>query len=289
MPFAILGLVVLGGPTEAPIPEPPAIAEFKRRDLDNDGMLSREEYVKPSLGSQWEQPAQQESVLYDLDGDGMLSPVEFGRTPAGSADAATMFDLLDANEDRVLDLQEFANRHPPGYEDAVKLEFAHFDADGSGQVDREEFLTRGKVVAGEFVKQFSGRDEDGDGRISREEYVRPNIGTQWEAAAKQEAVFYDLDADGFLTAAEYALTPPATSSRAMRFALADRNQNGSLDRTELLNVHADVDVPVVGAWFLRYDRNGDRAISAAEWNREGWESDPVFDPVVAQVEKGVAA
>nr|MDQ3332449.1 hypothetical protein [Planctomycetota bacterium] len=70
---------------------------------------------------------------------------------------------------------------------------------------------------------------------------------------------------------------------------ADRNQDGTLDRMKLLNFHADVDGAVVGTWFLRYDQNGDRRVSAAEWNREGWESEPVYDPVVAQVQEGAAS
>lgn len=224
-------------------------ARFDATDADGDGSVDEEEYVQEfadrslrALENEREAQLAQTGRRFaavDADGDGRISRAEFdasgarvfeqgqrlaaatpaaeraaqGRVEGRTAEAAARFDRAGNR----LGLPSSHTR-----EGFLEL----YDADGDGQVPREEF-DRARAA------QFARSDLDGDGTIDRDEYLAEyqdrldrRIALLAGGSDRQTRVRFgalDADKDGRMTFAEYQASGRRT------FEAADRNKDGVVD------------------------------------------------------------
>lgn len=93
----------------------------------------------------------------DTNGDGAISEAE------AAAQRAARFDEMDANGDGVLTAEEAqAHREAKRAERAGQMLQGRFDANGDGQVSRDEFLSPEDPM-------FARADANGDGLVTKDE------------------------------------------------------------------------------------------------------------------------
>ena len=84
--------------------------------------------------------------------------------------------------------QQGRRHHPRGVSRPPRPDFARFDKNNDGVIDRAEFEAFAKESADYWVKRFIKRfDADRDGRISKEEFAK---------ARRERFAMRDLDGDG---------------------------------------------------------------------------------------------
>jgi len=224
-PFAgfVLGLVAALGAVASPGQEakPPesATAKFKALDRDGDGRVSHEEYVRPNVGTKWEQASKDQAALHDLDGDGFLSLVEFACSPRGTFPAVELFPILDADGDKRLTLAEFVRYRPKSQWPGAGAVFYRSDTDASGQLDLDEFLEQGQgdrqrndPILQEVEKRLqklesicTAADVTQDGRLNDLEWPAGKISGIEGTLGKIPFGDWDRDGDGAVTASERRL------------------------------------------------------------------------------------
>src|SRR5262249_49619363 len=118
--------------------------EYLIRDANDDGRVSRDEFVFPALGQPWEAGERKLAVEFDIDGDGFISLAEFAIKRQGRH--AEMFGLLDRDGDGFLTLAEYAKPRPKSLGSAGPVFFA-LDVDSDNRLSREEFLEQEKPPA----------------------------------------------------------------------------------------------------------------------------------------------
>jgi len=258
--------------------------EFLRRDLDLDGRLSRDEYAKPSLGTKWEQIAQEEAVRYDRDDDGSLSWEEFEISPPGSPAPERRFAAWDKDRGGTLDENEFLRSIPEAERLRHRWPFLHRDLNADGRLDFEEWQAKALSDRVPWQRAFSVHDQNGDGRIEREEYLSLYDSSSREAA--RTFLVLDFDANGFLTpqelthrqgldvpAGERSPVPDAIAELCdshlvgwkTAMAKADSDKSGSLSTAEWGKLEWGSLAPSLAAVpFGEWDRNGDKAVDEAE-------------------------
>jgi len=133
------------------------LESFRRADYNNDGSLSRGEF----LGTEGKDDDDRSDRFRDLDGnsDGRVTREEWHGAPA-------RFDRLDQNKDGVLTRAEVAGTAPPEL-------FTSMDVNRDGNIGRDEWHWS--------RASFEARDTDRDGRVSRAEFAGP--GQQERSAA----------------------------------------------------------------------------------------------------------
>ncbi len=134
----------------------------------------------------------------DTDNDGVISRAE------AQAQASTMFERLDANEDGKLDQSDRAERK----EQRRSKMFAALDGNGDGQISREEFMTF----------QHDGK-RGGPGKGHRMGQKRGKAGMEMMRRA-------DTNNDGEVSKAEF------TSAAMARFDRTDTDNNGEVSKAE---------------------------------------------------------
>jgi len=225
LPFAgfVLGLVAALGAGASPGQEakPPesAAAKFKALDRDGDGRVSHEEYVRPNVGTKWEQAAKDQAALHDLDGDGFLSLGEFACSPRGTFPAVELFPMLDVDGDSLLTRAEFVRYRPKAQWPGAGATFYRSDTDASGQLDLNEFLEQGKgdrqridPILREVEHRLqnleticSAADSDKDGRLNAREWPAAIFSGSVANLGKIPFGDWDRDRDGAVTASERRL------------------------------------------------------------------------------------
>ncbi len=268
----------------SPEPQLALYRDFLRRDLDLDGRLSRDEYVKPNLGSKWEPIAREEAVRYDINDDGFLSWEEFEISPPANPLPERRFAGWDRDRNGTLDESEFLRSIPEAERVRHRWPFLQRDLNADGRLDFEEW--QAKTLSGRIPWQraFTAHDIDGDGRIGRKEYLSLYPSGNREAARQFLAI--DFDSDGFLTSQEFThrqdLDVPAGERGAVPDAIsqlcnaridewkaamakADSDQSGSLSAPEWAKLEWGALAPSLGATpHGDWDQNGDRAIDESE-------------------------
>ena len=244
-----------------------ATNEFRRRDLNDDGRLSPEEYYRPNVGTKWEEKAKQEAVECDLDGDGFLNLVEFALAPPARTASQELFQILDADGDQTLTRDEFLRRFAASEQPRAKERFSTADTNADGRLSPGEYVGMNRSVPQTTAGRFRTRDLNDDGRLSPQEYYGPNLGTKWEQKARQEAVEYDLDRDGFLSLVEFALAPGSNTKPEALFEILDTDSDQKLAEDEFLQRYASNEQPLAAAMFARADTDGDGRLSRHDWLR----------------------
>jgi Ca2+-binding EF-hand superfamily protein len=198
--------------------QPRARIRFEAMDLNNDNVISRNE---------WRGSARSFAV-HDWNGDGVLSgdEVEIGARRAGRFDDQD-FDPPTAARIRYWDETAFANLDHNGDGRLNRSEW-HYDAASfhradrnmDGLLSRAEFLDT--TVDDEREDQFDYLDLNGSGRLERNE---------WHASPES---FNRLDRnrDRVLSRAEVEGTPAGTNTSTDQFASIDYNGDGRIGANE---------------------------------------------------------
>ena len=196
-----------GGP--APDREAAARRSFQVFDRDGDGKITREEAERVRVGPTRDRSRiAQEFDTYDADSNGSVSLAEFTRQfgtrrprPRAperdrEATAERIFKQLDADGDGQITREEANATRTP-----LARDFESFDANSDGNVTLEEFKRRfgGAVNANQaFERSFRSLDGDNDGKITRDEASkRP------QSRIVEEFDSFDADSDGSVTLAEF--------------------------------------------------------------------------------------
>ena len=233
-------------------------SRYASLDLDDDGKLSCEEYIRPYIGGKYDQAARDEASGADADRDGVLSISEFKLTPHGQVSTEELFSDLDADKDGRLTITEYLAPVEAKVQNAKRQEFNHHDQDGDLQLSMQEF-SQPSIRA-----RHAMRDQNADGQVTREEFYAPFIGGNWEKAARDEAVQYDSDGDGNISLKEFALVylGDLTSTEVLEFL--DTDQDGQLSRPEFINVRQESQRSRSSIDFLRRDLDENGFISSEE-------------------------
>ena len=252
-------------------------SRFALRDVDEDGLVSREEYVEPHIGGQWEEAARNESIVFDGNDDGDLTLVEFAFTPQPMDVRPILFELLDGDGDRFLTRDEYLSPHGAERRAGERVTFYSRDSDGDSRLSAEEFTAPPESWRPHLRSLYSSRDTDDDGWISRAEYFGPFIGGEWEQAAKDEAELFDEDQDGYLSLLEFALSPAGQAHPESLLELLDSDGDAALTVREFVEPRPAGQRAAMAAVFVRRDRNHDGRLVLEEL--QGQPDAAIVDPV----------
>merc|ERR1719397_2399528 len=175
-----------------------ADALFKQGDTDGDGKLDYQELIKllyPASAQALQKLHKNFSNLnevkaafknYDADGDGHVSKQELQQVMKGfsACEVDSIFALGDKDQSGGIDIQEFISLMLPSAPATiaklsqnfrsvanVKEFFKKFDANGDGQISRNELKNAMKLSDADLDTVFALGDLDGDGEISMGEFV----------------------------------------------------------------------------------------------------------------------
>jgi Ca2+-binding EF-hand superfamily protein len=233
---------------------------FRALDDDGDGRLSFDEYVNRAGNRGAARPADpvapppdavaQRHAARDTDNDGVIERYEWRDEPG-------LFGRADRNDDGRVTLDEYRSPEASG---DVDDRFRARDRDRDGVLSWREWRG-GEPVA------FERADRDGDGVVSLREYDRlPTTGSRgrdydrdyaWERGSRRgdDRVFDELDRnrDGRISRSEW---PDDSES----FTDLDTSRDRSLSASELR------DRGRLRDRFRRLDWNNDGRVSAREWD-----------------------
>jgi len=273
------------------------IREFRKRDADQDGLLTEAEFLT-GVADDARVIAQRDFRLVDFDGSGALSPAEFHNIPpvdhvnlpgelpdpvaelavAAVARVTEAWTGWDQDQNGTLSEAEFTAAKPgalvPGLEAAA---FPEWDLDADGQISVTD--ARGVVESGYGLRRRTGEplrttsglvislagfhyyDQDDDEKLSwTEAEARMNLtGDDGRKVFDQ----YDTDADGFLTFTEF--TPRARVDVLQQFRGYDTDLDARLSPSEWM---AGVPVYVqriARPMLLAADSDGDGYLSFREY------------------------
>jgi Ca2+-binding EF-hand superfamily protein len=224
---------------------------FFRSDTDGDDLLSVDEFLDRDPGKQL--PVHSLFRLHDLDDDGQLTEEEFMRTKLGKKTEQSgrmSFQKFDVNRDRRLSEREFAMT--PAQKPTIRTMFSGLDVNGDAALTRDEFVAvsadQGRKKA---HRNFFQRDQDRDNKLSYEEYAEDLA--RLPLASNLDFRVMDFDADGLLTLEEFCERPPpirndeavkrpyeiALMKAEDHFRAADLDHDGRLSPDEFKRANRD--------------------------------------------------
>merc|ERR1719458_680645 len=299
-----------------------ADALFKQGDSDGDGKLDYQELIKllyPASAQALQKLHKNFSNLnevkaafkrFDADGDGHISKQELQQVMKGfsAGEVESIFALGDKDQSGGIDIQEFISLMLPSAPATiarlsqnfrsvanVKDSFKKFDANGDGQISRNELKNAMKLNDADLDTVFALGDLDGDGEISMGEFVLIMSAVANNAVRRFRNCFasihdiasgfkqFDNDNDGAITQQELA-----AGMRNMRmsfsneetnaiFSAADTNTDGDITYLEfvtlLIPTAGDAlfkfrkcfnDLKSVRAAFKQFDADNDGSITRNE-------------------------
>jgi Ca2+-binding EF-hand superfamily protein len=140
--------------------------------------------------------------------------------------------------------------------------FFNSDADSDQQLSLEEFTKHGQGIVVSLKNEYLTRDANDDGKVSREEYFQHALGKPSEEGERKQAEQYDMDGDGFLSLAEFAITRQGRFAEL--FALLDKNGDGFLTLVEYAKPRP-TGLANVGPIFFAIDVDADGRLSREEF------------------------
>ena len=163
---------------------------FEAMDTNKDGTLTRDEFIKAASQLQeWRFKDKGEEVKWnevfqkiDLDGDGRLDFHEFIAGAVEHSKIMTkqnlqyIFRLFDANNDGVIELDEFKNTLPTHHRKTIKEDLGaskgakRLSTDSSGSTYIEKLEMQQEADDKKWKEIISHIDKNGDGRVSFEEF-----------------------------------------------------------------------------------------------------------------------
>lgn len=233
--------------------QPKLIDRYFDLDQDRDGNVSRDEYVRPALGTQWDAIARVEAVLFDADDDGFLNWKEFLASPRGSVAMLDRFYGLDKDDNQRLDLNEYLHTFVPDERRQRRVIFFRMDFNSDGHVDKEEWLHQGESGFVPTAKnEFRIRDESGDGFLSVHEFLQVEEPGD-HAVRRRDFQVVDRNQDGLLSFHEFRCLPYVGRSEE-RGPIVDPIATLMEQKLELL-----LEI------FRTRDTDGDGTLKLTEW------------------------
>lgn len=198
----------------------------------------------------------------------LLVCLSFADKPVAEPEIAEEFKNLDTDSNNILSRDEFLKRYPAAKQTEARNAFYAFDENSDEKLSLDEFMKQGKDVKISSRNEFRRRDLNDDGKLSHEEYFRPSVGSKWEQAAKDEAVRYDFNQDGFLSLMEFSWTPAGPLDQSL-FAELDADNDETLTRAEFAKRYPTDKQAEVRNLFYAFDANSDEKLSLEEFSRQG--------------------
>ena len=145
-------------------------ASYNSIDTNSDGRVSVKEYFSPHIGSKFEKSAKLEATNCDLDNDGYLSKLEFVHTPRPDPSESELFELLDEDKDgkiKISELVEFEAAPHKKLSDKIIHEqqlmniedkVRPADKDRNGFLSQNEFIAARKNIKQPRQKKRTARE-----------------------------------------------------------------------------------------------------------------------------------
>jgi calmodulin len=268
-------------------------ALFKKGDTDGDGKLDYQELIKllfPQSALALQKLQKSFSNLndvktafkkFDADGDGHVSKQELQQVMKGFsvAEVEAVFNLGDKDQSGGIDSQEFISLMLPNAPSTiarlsqsfrsvanVKESFRKFDANGDGQINKNELRAGMKLNDADLDIVFALGDLDGDGEISMSEFVLIMSPLASNAVHRFRNCFrdihdlvssfcqFDADRDGAITQQELAagmrnlrMSFSNEETNAI-FAAADSNTDGEIAYSEFVSLM----IPTCGDALIKF-------------------------------------
>ncbi len=215
---------------------PACDASFKNVDVDNDGMVTREEAVRG---------VQQDFGIIDADGNGEITKEEFANctTPGNEQQAATgdrtdeNFAGADVNQDQSVDRNEYMASAQKAYEDADRSNDAARPTWFLWLTPQE--LEQGAAdkmspdVAGtRAAMNFAALDENGDGKLTAAEWKRDSVSGMTPDWSASRFSYLDADGSGTVSKDEYSTAQFSALDQTKTSAMPSADASGSDAKTQ---------------------------------------------------------
>lgn len=260
-----------------PIADLDVVRMFLDMDLNLDGQLDRDEWIKttPDWRSNIAIPIFQ---AFDTNGDQHLSFREFRWTPTANPLAGWQQVRSDLDGNGTLELSEFTWGEAPSLRWLSAMFFQRLDRHQDGRLDTGEFCFQTNRPSP--LQSFAREDLDGDGRLSLAEHLFAQE-AHLRDTAKRDFRLFDLDQDEFWTADEFRSNPrnAAVVDRGplpdpliqlvehrmqdlkAKIAEADADHNGGLDETEFTTSKFGLLIPgLEDLPFAKWDIDADKKL-----------------------------